>query len=346
MNHRFSAISALFFLVHVIITASLRTSPFRVSRKATSTLLKSSVNGGEEDFKKSLWSERVEYVDLSASVAQEPSPTSRSLPLFLLGAAFYPQGVTYLNVFEMKYRTMMFDCANSDDMFGYIHTDNNGRIACVGTLCKIVDRQLLEDGRQFITVEGVRRFRVNKILKTLPYVLAEVETFENDDEPEDDGAVAKLEGEVYDALKYYVRLMKSYEPNKGMVISQAAKRNRPSPANIRALTASGVDNKTRRTNFSFSLANMIQMTQPKESQLLLQTRSATKRLKAEKEILLQASELIAEQLIKMEVLTADARDSLKYKSLSTDADDDILPPDVIDQAKDEEKDEWDLSNVM
>ena len=53
-----------------------------------------------DDF--SLWKERVEYVDLSN--ASPETPTSRSLPLFLLGGAFYPQGTTYLNVFEMKYR--------------------------------------------------------------------------------------------------------------------------------------------------------------------------------------------------------------------------------------------------
>lgn len=48
-----------------------------------------------------------------------------------------------------------------------------------------------------------------------------------------------------------------------MVISQAAKISRPTPKSI-------LDN-NRRSDFSFALANMIQMTQDKESQLLLQT---------------------------------------------------------------------------
>lgn len=96
-----------------------------------------SSNSNSDQF---LWNEKVQYVDLSAS-SLESSPTARSLPLFLLSGAFYPQGETFLNIFEMKYRTMMFDCANNDDMFGYIHTDSKtGSIASIGTLCKITDR--------------------------------------------------------------------------------------------------------------------------------------------------------------------------------------------------------------
>ena len=60
----------------------------------------------------------MEYVDLTGGGLEE-SPTARNLPLFILGGAFYPQGTSYLNVFEMKYRTMMFDIAKSDDTFGY-----------------------------------------------------------------------------------------------------------------------------------------------------------------------------------------------------------------------------------
>ena len=290
---------------------------------------------------RSLWSERVEYVDLSAADG-EPSKTARSLPLFTLGSAFYPHGITYLNVFEMRYRTMMFDVANSDDMFGYIHCDESGRIASVGTLCKITDRQLLDDGRQYISLEGVSRFKVKKILKTLPYVLAEVEPYTDDDVPADDMAAMKLEGEVYDCLKYYLRLMKSYEPNKGLVVSQSAKRNRPSAA----IAGDAKGNRERRTSFSFSLANMIQMTQPVESQLLLQTTNVMQRLKAEKDILSQASEMIADQLIKMDVLTADARDSLKFQSFNDEKDSDILPPDIVENEAVEEKDEWDLNNIV
>ena len=90
---------------------------------------------------------------------------------------------------------------------------------------------------------------------------------------------------------------------------------------------------------------MIQMAEARASQLLLQTTDVLQRLSAEKEILMQASELISEQLMNMELLTADVRDSLKFKAYNEAADDDILPPDVIAEEDAEVKDEWDLANM-
>jgi len=112
------------------------------------------------------WDENVKFFDLSSS-ASPAGENVRELPLFLLGGAFFPEGNTNLHIFEMKYRTMMFDVSQNDDMFGYIHSEG-GQIASIGTLCKITRRQLLEDGRQFIELEGVGRFKVRKIVKTLP----------------------------------------------------------------------------------------------------------------------------------------------------------------------------------
>lgn len=292
---------------------------------------------------KSLWTESVEYVDISS--AKEGSTNARSVPLFLLTGAFFPEGTTYLNIFEMKYRTMMFDISQSDDIFGYIHTNpSTGQIAKVGTLCKVIDRQLLDDGRQYIALDGIGRFQVNKILKTLPYVVAEIEPNYNDkllvNEETINEAIA-LETQVYDALKYYMRLMKTYEANREMVVSQSTKRNRPT-----------VDNCTRRkdisrmTNFSFSLANMIQMSQTRESQLLLQTDDIIKRLKVELDILTQAGIAICEQLLKMNIITPERQEDIKSRTFGNDYDADILPIDVIETEETEEKDEWDLSNII
>lgn len=288
----------------------------------------------------SLWNERVEYVDLNAKF--EENPNSRSLPLFLLGGPFFPQGITYLNVFEMRYRTMMFDVSNADDVFGYVHTcPQTGAIASIGTMCKITDRQLLDDGRQFISVKGMGRFRTTKILKTLPYILAEVDPVIYDLDIDDELAM-ELEQSVYNSLKYYMRLMKVYNSNKDMVVSPAMKKSR----HTAAVGESGLTERERRTNFSFAMCNMIQMTQEKESQLMLQTLSVIKRLKVQKEILTQAVIGVENQLLQLNLITPDLRDQMKVKSFSDfDSDDDILPSDYEGEAKEEEKDEWDISNM-
>jgi hypothetical protein len=101
----------------------------------------------------------------------------------------------------------------------------------------------------------------------------------------------------------------------------------------------------RRTRFSFSLANMIQMTSGRESQLLLQCTDIMQRLNAEKTILTEAAELISEKLVQMGSLTADKRDEIKMKSLTSPYDDDILPVQGDPYALEDDVDEWDISNI-
>jgi Lon protease-like protein len=262
----------------------------------------------------------------------------------MLGTAFYPSGNTFLNIFEMKYRTMMFDIAQTDDMFGYIHSDG-GRLGTVGTICRVVERKLEDDGRQLIRLEGVERFRVNKISKTLPYIVANVHFPYTDTVPVDvdeEANAAKLAMEVWQYLKFYVRMMRLYGPNQDMVVSAAAKRCRPTLPSVSASEAH-----SQRTAFSFSVANMIQMTQPRESQLILQTQDLVQRLDAEHSILVSASDLIAGQLIQMGILDEAKKEELRSRSFSMmDSDDDILPVEAAAAGgTDNDDDEWDISRI-
>eukprot|EP00981_Chlorochromonas_danica_P000973 scaffold233_cov174-Ochromonas_danica.AAC.13 len=294
----------------------------------------------------SLWKEQVEYVDLNAPLISSPSNTVRTLPLFLLGKPFFPEGGTILNVFEMRYRQLMYDIAKNDDVFGYIHTNGaTGQIARIGTLCKVVERQLLEDGRQYIALQGIGRFQVNKIEKTLPYVVAEVETGIEDDPPKEDNEklLEELERNVYDAVKYYVRLMRTHSSNRDLVLPIAVKANRPT---VTATENGERSIAERRTAFSFALCNMIQMTQDREAQLMLQTRDTKKRLMVEKEILSKASELIGDQLVAMQIITSAQRDMIQSTTFGDPFDNDILPKETEEVVEDKEKDEWDLSNMM
>ena len=290
------------------------------------------VPSGDEKF----WKQSVHYFDPTASELP-PRQNVREIPLFLLEGAFFPQGNTFLHIFEMKYRTMMFDVSQVDDMFGYIHS-KGGQIASIGTLCKITRRQLLDDGRQYIELQGICRFQVRKITKTLPYVVAEVETNIEDNIPENLKDAIALEKEVYNNLKFYMRLMRSFNPNKDVVITQKAKQFSPGKH------ADIYDN-DRRTNFSFSLANMIQMASERESQLLLQTVDIIGRLGAQKMILNQAAAIIGDQAVRAGVINESVREEIKSNSFQDDYDYDILPSREAVSDEDEEKDEWDIQNI-
>ncbi len=91
---------------------------------------------------------------------------------------------------------------------------------------------------------------------------------------------------------------------------------------------------------------MIQLSQGKESQLILQTTDIMKRLTAQNNILKQACEIVIKELVKSKVYTTEMKDQLRTFCFTNDADEDILPPDVIEEKEDEVKDEWDISNVM
>jgi len=136
----------------------------------------------------------------------------------------------------------------------------------------------------------------------------------------------------------YMRLMKQFNPDKEVVISPKAKMYAPSKFADKT-------NGQRRSDFSFSLANMIQMASARESQLILQTLDIKKRLQAQKMILAQAVSIISEQAVKAGVVTEAARDELRDRSFYDEYDEDILPSASIVEDSKSEKDEWDISNI-
>lgn len=64
----------------------------------------SDISLGDNPEDTALLRERVDYFDLSTPFLGMTTSTTRTLPLFVLGNAFYPCGDTVLTVFEMKYR--------------------------------------------------------------------------------------------------------------------------------------------------------------------------------------------------------------------------------------------------
>lgn len=233
---------------------------------------------------------------------------------------------------------MMHDCAlKFDDYFVHVYVHREGTIAAMGTLCKITYRQLEDDGRQIIVIRGEGRVRLRKILKTLPYVTAEVETAVHDQPPDSEVEAANLAQDAYDQLKYYMRLLKSHKPNEFMTVTKYIKAHRP---------LRGVDSPLQREKFSMALANLAVMVNPDYAQKMLQTDDTTKRLLVEKSILTTAAELISTQLVNLGSLTAEARDGIKMNALNDNISDaDILPGDEEEEEAVEEDDEWDLQKI-
>ena len=76
----------------------------------------------------------------------------------------------------MKHRQLINDIG--DGYFGFSYfSQQNRKLSLVGTLAKIKERKLLNDGRTFVIVEGVKRFYLTDFVSEKPYVKARVHTF-------------------------------------------------------------------------------------------------------------------------------------------------------------------------
>jgi uncharacterized protein len=126
---------------------------------------------------------------------------TQKLSLFPLNTVLYPGVQILLHIFEERYRLMIARCLEESMPFGIvlirsgsevdpndafiqqIHELDDGRLPdrhtetipyTVGTVARIAEAHRLDDGRYYVTVVGVRRFRIQYLLHQRPYLLASV----------------------------------------------------------------------------------------------------------------------------------------------------------------------------
>lgn len=93
------------------------------------------------------------------------------LPMFPLGTPLVPGALLPLQIFEPRYQMMMADVLSANDPeFGVVliergHEVGGGDIrAMVGTVTRVVDSQVLPDGRRMVIALGTRRIRIHEWL--------------------------------------------------------------------------------------------------------------------------------------------------------------------------------------
>ena len=101
-----------------------------------------------------------------------------NLPLFPLNVVLFPGNILPLHIFEERYRTMIHECLQEDSEFGIILA-KGGRVIgdsySIGTAVKIIDSDIMEDGRMNIMTVGQYRFEVQEITCQTPYLEALVD---------------------------------------------------------------------------------------------------------------------------------------------------------------------------
>lgn len=113
----------------------------------------------------------------------------RRLRLFPLNAVLFPGAVLNLHIFEPRYKQMIQECIESGEGFGVALIsdgseagDPNVTPCDIGSVAEILDVQPLPFGRYFISTIGRERFRIVQIVDREPYLVAEAEVIEDDDD--------------------------------------------------------------------------------------------------------------------------------------------------------------------
>jgi len=187
------------------------------------------------------------------------------LPLFPLPLVLFPGAILPLQIFELRYRMMMHTLLQTDLRFGVIYSDSVSGTAEVGCVGEVVKHERLVDDRFFLICKGQERFRVTNLVRTKPYLVAEVTWLE--DRPSGDGEedlealASEVEGHMKDVIRLSNRL--GGKPEKE---AQDLRRNLfPTP-------------------FSFFVGSTFEGA-PREQQALLELEDTAARLKREKETL-------------------------------------------------------------
>lgn len=187
------------------------------------------------------------------------------LPLFPLPLVLFPGAILPLQIFEFRYRMMMHTLLQTDLRFGVIYTDAATGTADVGCVGEVVKHERLVDDRFFLICKGQERFRVTKLVRTKPYLVAEVTWLEDRPSANGDEDLNALANEVETYMKDVIRLSNRLNGKPEKEVQDLRRNLFPTP-------------------FSFFVGSTFEGA-PREQQALLELEDTATRLKREKETL-------------------------------------------------------------
>ena len=147
-----------------------------------------------------------------------------------------------------------------DGTFGFVYySQQEQKLALVGTLARIKSRKFLEDGRLYVQVEGISRFFINEVAVESPYLKAKITPFQ--DSADASKTVDILEKIVFDEVRVNMKLMQILFPQKNFTISESILASRPATETpgFRSISLSdSAAESERRVKFSFAVLDMLQ----------------------------------------------------------------------------------------
>ena len=129
---------------------------------------------------------------------------SKTIKIFPIGLTVLPKDIVPLHIFEERYKILVRNCIDKDDVFGMVYRDKNKNIWQYGCIVKIssVENQY-SDGRLDIIVEGYERFKIISSKKNEELWTSNIEIIEEKINKNDD----KLFSKVFDKYLQLLILM-------------------------------------------------------------------------------------------------------------------------------------------
>jgi len=243
-----------------------------------------------------------------------------TIPLFPRNQVLGPTGEDYLLIYEMRYR-QLFNDVGDGGLCGHIfYSQENSRLALVGTLSKVTKLERLDDGGMYLVMQGIGRFYVRDIIAEKPYLKAKVQLFY--DYTDNIELVESLEKKVFSEIRYSVKIMKLLYPQNNYTMNEYSVKYRPNTqqSGIRTITLpSDVSEMQKHSRFSFGTMEMLKTDAPTKL-VFIQEPVIERRLTKMLKILDESTSFLESELIKRGTYSDESVKSLKSKCLSDTSD--------------------------
>jgi Lon protease-like protein len=200
------------------------------------------------------------------------------LPLFPLETVLFPGMALPLHVFEERYQLMIGRCLEYNEPFGVVLIKSGVEVGgpavpCdIGTTARILHVQRLDGGRINLLTVGMRRFRTGELRQIDPYLVADVDIL--DDEEQAAEGVAETAEQVAALFAEYYKLTLALSDQW---VSEVALPTRPASVSDYVGGRIDVDNQVK--------------------QELLETLSVSRRLELELDLLVEAIQELAPRVL-------------------------------------------------
>ncbi len=137
-------------------------------------------------------------------------PSENIIPLFPLGVVLLPGMGLPLHIFEERYKKLIGECIEREQEFGVVYYSGKMmlRVGCTAEIVKVL--RSFENGKLDILTTGMRRFHIEELFESKPYIEARVE-FIRDAEEIDDDAMKSLIQKSTESLKQLYRINEDNE---------------------------------------------------------------------------------------------------------------------------------------